>query len=211
LNFFFFSFFNQIYSSLLFKINPGIKQCFIDEFNQDSSVILKWKLITNSRKDVSELLKYITIKVTDENKKKVYETNIKLAKQKKTFLISEEGQYKICFEVQNYNIKEQLKEKVFANLKIISDNMEDIKLNNLISYQDLNYISNQTFDIRLLSEDIISKQKSLMQLEYSCSQDTINYTKWYKYITIIQLIIVFIIGGIQIKNYWNFLNKQNVL
>ena len=89
--------------------------------------------------------------------------------------------------------------------------MEDIKLNNLITYQDLNHISNQTFDIRLLAEDIINKQKSLMDLEYSCSRDTINYTKWYKYITLTQLILVFIIGGIQIKNYWNFLNKQNVL
>ena len=211
MNFFFFNFFNQIYSSLLFKINPGIKQCFIDELNQDSTVILKWKIITNSRKDITKILKYFTIKVTDENKKKVYETNIQLVRQKKTFLISEDGQYNICFEVEQYNIKEQLKEKVFANLKIISDNMEDIKLNNLISYQDLNYISNQTFDIRLLSEDIISKQKSLMQLEYSCSQDTINYTKWYKYITLTQLILVFIIGGIQIKNYWNFLNKQHIL
>ena len=211
MNFFFFSIFNQIYSSLLFKINPGIKQCFIDELNQDSTVILKWKIITNSRKDITKILKYFTIKVTDENKKKVYETNIQLVRQKKTFLISEDGQYKICFEVQNYNIKEQLKEKVFANLKIISDNMEDIKLNNLITYQDLNHISNQTFDIRLLAEDIINKQKSLMDLEYSCSRDTINYTKWYKYITLTQLILVFIIGGIQIKNYWNFLNKQHIL
>ena len=50
-----------------------------------------------------------------------------------------------------------------------------------------------------------------MDLEYSCSRDTINYTKWYKYITLTQLILVFIIGGIQIKNYWNFLNKQHIL
>ena len=70
MNFFFFSIFNQIYSSLLFKINPGIKQCFIDEFNQDSTVILKWKIITNSKKNITQILKYFTIKVIDENKKK---------------------------------------------------------------------------------------------------------------------------------------------
>ena len=36
----------QIKSSLIFKMNGDVTQCFIDELFQDSSMIIKWKIFT---------------------------------------------------------------------------------------------------------------------------------------------------------------------
>ena len=203
---------SKITSSLLFKVGPSTQQCFYDEFFQESSVILKWKIFTLSKQDISEILRFISIRVVDEvNAVKIFEAKIVNSKQKTTFTVKEEGQYKICFEVSNYGKNKGPKEQIFAYLKINSENMDDIKLNDVISYEDLDLFNNKTYQVKALADIIINNQNAQMDLENASSKETINNTKWYKLITYIQIFVIFIIGIIQLFNFKRFLNSQHVL
>ena len=93
---------SNISSSLLFKLNIEQEQCFYDDFFSDSSVILKWKIFTQSRENVTSILPTINIQVTSiETKEKIYETKLITNKNKATFTVQSEGLYKICLIEKN--------------------------------------------------------------------------------------------------------------
>ncbi len=203
---------SKISSSLLFKLNVGQDQCFFDDFYSDSSVILKWKIFTEYRENVSSILPTINIQVTSmETKEKIYETKLITNKNKATFTVSSEGQYKICVTRKKYSGNQGPKGQVYGNLKINSNNMDDINLEDAISYQDLGHMYNKTDDIKYLSEQIINSQNSQMDMENESSKDTIYYTIWYKYITLIQICITLIVGVVQLINFRRFLKSQHVI
>jgi hypothetical protein len=203
---------SKISSSLLFKLNEGQEQCFHDDFYSDSSVILKWKIFTQSRENVSSILPTINIQVTStESKEKIYETKLITNKNKATFTVIIEGQYKICMNRKKYTGSQGPKEQVYANLKINSNNMDDINLEDVVSYEDLGNMYNKTDDIKFLTEQIINSQNSQMDIENESSKDTIYYTIWYKYITLTQIGLTLIVGIVQLVNFRRFLKSQHVI
>ena len=203
---------SNISSSLLFKLNIEQEQCFYDDFFSDSSVILKWKIFTQSRENVTSILPTINIQVTSiETKEKIYETKLITNKNKATFTVQSEGQYKICIIRKKYSGNQAPKDQVYANLKINSNNMDDINLDDAVSYQDLGHMYNKTDDIKFLSEQIINSQNSQMEIENESSKDTIYYTTWYKYVTLIQICVTLIVGIVQVVNFRRFLKSQNII
>ena len=203
---------SKISSSLLFKLNVGQDQCFFDDFYSDSSVILKWKIFTQSRENVTSILPTINIQVTSiETKEKIYETKLITNKNKATFTVQSEGLYKICLIRKKYSGNQAPKDQVYANLKINSNNMDDINLEDAVSYQDLGHMYNKTDDIKFLSEQIINSQNSQMEIENESSKDTIYYTTWYKYVTLIQICVTLIVGIVQVVNFRRFLKSQNII
>ena len=192
---------SKISSSLLFKLNEGQEQCFHDDFYSDSSVILKWKIFTQSRENVSSILPTINIQVTStESKEKIYETKLITNKNKATFTVVIEGQYKICMNRKKYTGSQGPKEQVYA-----------INLEDVVSYEDLGNMYNKTDDIKFLTEQIINSQNSQMDIENESSKDTIYYTIWYKYITLTQIGLTLIVGIVQLVNFRRFLKSQHVI
>ena len=63
---------SQINSSLIFKINSDSTQCFIDELFADSSMIIKWKIFTSTKKNVNNILQYFTLYALNEEKVKLH-------------------------------------------------------------------------------------------------------------------------------------------
>ena len=112
----------KISSALLFKLNIGNDNCFYEELFEDSSVILKWKLFTQSRENVTSILSSISIHVNknDESNQVVYEAQLSSVKNKATFTVKDEGLYRICLRRQKYYGKNNIKEELYANLKINS-------------------------------------------------------------------------------------------
>ena len=203
---------SNISSSLLFKLNIEQEQCFYDDFFSDSSVILKWKIFTQSRENVTSILPTINIQVTlIETKEKIYETKLITNKNKATFTVQSEGLYKICLIRKKYSGNQAPKDQAYANLKINSNNMDDINLEDAVSYQDLGHMYNKTDDIKFLSEQIINSQNSQMEIENESSKDTIYYTTWYKYVTLIQICVTLIVGIVQVVNFRRFLKSQNII
>ena len=201
---------NIVLSALLFKLNQNEEQCFYEDFFSETSIIFKWKIFTHSRENVTSILPSISIIVTLDNNI-IYETKLTSKKSKVTFTVNNDGLYKICVKRKKYNGKDSPKEQVYANLKISSINTDDINLADAVSYEDIGIFYNKTDSIRELTDGILNYQNSQMEMENTSSQETIYYTKWYRYITLTQVVLTIIVGLTQLNNFRRFLKSQHVI
>ncbi len=202
--------FYEVSPALLFKLGVVEPVCFIDEFFIDSPVFIKWKIFTPSRQNVTTILKHIRLTV-EKNKEIVYEAFVNNYKGKAAFSSVESGLFHICIQRARYQGSNSPTEDIFVNIKITSDNMEEVNLDDALLFEDVYEVRNKTYFIEDLSNNIIQAQNSELELENISSIETISYTKWYKYIAYAQLIITFVIGCIQIINFRKFLKSQHVI
>ena len=200
---------SQIKSSLIFKIKSDSTQCFIDELFTDSSMIIKWKIFTPSKKNVNNILQYFTLYVINEqNKNQVFSYKLTSPKSKTTFSVENEGQYRICINRKKHN---EMKDEVYMNLKLLSDNMDDINFKDVVSFEDLNIFETKAKQIKELTKPILVEQNQQLEIENNSSIETIQNTRWYKYMTTGQIIVTLIIGIIQLRNFRKFLKSQHII
>ena len=201
-------------SSLLFKIRSLQPHCLGGEFNENTVLVLKYKLFTNSRKDLSKVLPHLVIHFNNVNKQiKLNSENIFINKGKFTFNIKEAGLYEVCMQVFKYSVISDLEEELFVSFKMNTKNYdeEDDLLLNAINTKDVDSVSHKINEIKRLTKPIIDDQLNQMEIENKISLKTLSNTSYYKYITYSQLIITIIIGIFQIYNFKKFLKSQHVI
>ncbi len=200
---------SKINSSLIFKINSDSTQCFIDELFADSSMIIKWKIFTPTKKNINNILQYFTLYVLNEqSQNEVFSYKLQSPKSKTTFSVSKEGQYRICINRKKHK---EMKEEVYMNLKLLSDNMDDIDFKDVVSLEDLNIFETKAKQIKELTKPILVEQTQQLEVENNSSIETIQNTRWYKYMAIGQIIVTLIIGIIQLRNFRKFLKSQHII
>ena len=201
-------------SSLLFKIRSLQPHCLGGEFNENTVLVLKYKLFTNSRKDLSKVLPHLVIHFNNVNKQiKLNSENIFINKGKFTFNIKEAGLYEVCIQVFKYSVISDLEEELFVSFKMNTKTYdeEDDLLLNAINTKDVDSVSHKINEIKRLTKPIIDDQLNQMEIENKISLSTLSNTSYYKYITYSQLIITIIIGIFQIYNFKKFLKSQHVI
>ena len=201
-------------SSLLFKIRSLQPHCLGGEFNENTVLVLKYKLFTNSRKDLSKVLPHLVIHFNNVNKQiKLNSENIFINKGKFTFNIKEAGLYEVCIQVFKYSVISDLEEELFVSFKMNTKTYdeEDDLLLNAINTKDVDSVSHKINEIKRLTKPIIDDQLNQMEIENKISLKTLSNTNYYKYITYSQLIITIIIGIFQIYNFKKFLKSQHVI
>ena len=201
-------------SSLLFKIRSLEPHCLGGEFNENTVLVLKYKLFTNSRKDLSKVLPHLVIHFNNVNKQiKLNSENIFINKGKFTFNIKEAGLYEVCMQVFKYSVISDLEEELFVSFKMNTKNYdeEDDLLLNAINTKDVDSVSHKINEIKRLTKPIIDDQLNQMEIENKNSLNTLSNTSYYKYITYAQLIITIFIGLFQIYNFKKFLKSQHVI
>ena len=201
-------------SSLLFKIRSLQPHCLGGEFNENTVLVLKYKLFTNSRKDLSKVLPHLVIHFNNVNKQiKLNSENIFINKGKFTFNIKEAGLYEVCIQVFKYSVISDLEEELFVSFKMNTKSYdeEDDLLLNAINTKDVDSVSHKINEIKRLTKPIIDDQLNQMEIENKISLSTLSNTSYYKYITYSQLIITIIIGIFQIYNFKKFLKSQHVI
>ena len=200
---------SKINSSLIFKINSDTTQCFIDELFADSSMIIKWKIFTPTKKNINNILQYFTLYVLNEqSQNEVFSYKLQSPKSKTTFSVENEGQYRICINRKKHN---EMKDEVYMNLKLLSDNMDDINFKDVVSFEDLNIFETKAKQIKELTKPILVEQNQQLEIENNSSIETIQNTRWYKYMTTGQIIVTLIIGIIQLRNFRKFLKSQHII
>ena len=201
-------------SSLLFKIRSLQPHCLGGEFNENTVLVLKYKLFTNSRKDLSKVLPHLVIHFNNVNKQiKLNSENIFINKGKFTFNIKEAGLYEVCIQVFKYSVISDLEEELFVSFKMNTKSYdeEDDLLLNAINTKDVDSVSHKINEIKRLTKPIIDDQLNQMEIENKNSLNTLSNTSYYKYITYAQLIITIFIGLFQIYNFKKFLKSQHVI
>ena len=158
---------------------------------------------------IVQILQYFTLYVINEqNKYQVFSYKLTSPKSKTTFSVENEGQYRICINRKKHN---EMKDEVYMNLKLLSDNMDDINFKDVVSFEDLNIFETKAKQIKELTKPILVEQNQQLEIENNSSIETIQNTRWYKYMTTGQIIVTLIIGIIQLRNFRKFLKSQHII
>ena len=204
-----FSFLPLITPHLLFHLVPNQARCYVDELFADSVMMIKWKIYTQSKADVSSVVPQIVIYATSEETKEQVFTVPTSAKNKVPFTPGKEGVYRICVIYRTrYSA---INEPIYMNMRFGSDNMDEPDINNALQSKDVSNLEGKAKKVLELAKPIIERQKSDLDLENANAETTIKNTKWYKYLTFVQIGLCVIIGLVQLNNFRKYLKSQNVI
>ena len=195
---------------LLFHLVPNQARCYVDELFSDSVMMIKWKIYTQSKADLSSVIPQITIYATSEDSKEQVFTSVpKSAKSKVAFTPGKEGVYRICVIYKTrYSA---INEPIYMNMRFGSDNMDEPDINNALQSKDVSNLEGKAKKVLELAKPIIERQKSDLDLENANAETTIKNTKWYKYLTFVQIGLCVLIGLLQLNNFRKYLKSQNVI
>ena len=210
--FFIFIFLFQYISPLLFLLKKGEERCLIDEFIENNYFVVKHKIFTEDKKNLTVFLPHFHLIVKEVGKNKlVYNNNLKSAKAKISQKVEKTSLYKVCIVVNNHIPKELEQMKIYANLKITSDNMEKNDFSNAIKTDDIIRMDKKSDEIIRLINQASEKQKEQINIENENSLLTLSNTKIYKYLNLGQVFVSAIIGLIQLNNFRKFLKSKNIV
>ena len=199
--------------SLLFKLKDTEPQCLGGDYMENSIIVIKYKIFTPSRKNLTQILPYITLFMKNSNTNiKLNNEHIFMNKGKFTFKTKDAGIYEICIQSNRYSVIHDLGEDLFVNLKIVPDYyVEESTITNPINSEDINSVNQKTRQIVGLTRPIIDNQQQQLEVENEHSLKTLSNASFYKYLTFGQLIITIIIGLIQVNNFRRFLKSLNLI
>ena len=195
---------------LLFTVVPNQSRCFIDELFDDTVMMIKWKIFTKSKEDVTPALPNMVIFVTsEETKEEVLMTVPNSPKSKTTFTPPKGGFYRFCviYRTRYSDVKDTL----YMNMRFGSDNMDHPDIGKAIQSQDVVKLESKANDIIQTAKPIIDRYKTSLEQENENANVTIQTTRWYKYLTFAQIILCIVIGLVQANNFRRFLKSQNII
>ena len=198
--------------SISILLQKGQERCIIDEFIEDNFFVVKYKIFTENKENITQILPFLSLKIkeAETNKFLVYHS-LNGYKGKFSQSFKKTGLYKLCIYTKLDAPDEIINKKVFANLKITSDNMEKIDLSNAIKTDDVERMENKAENIIGLLGQANEIKKSQINREKDYSLETISNAKMYKYLNIIQIVVSAFIGLIQLNNFRRFLKSKHVI
>ena len=207
----YFIIFQNIFS-LSILLEKGQERCIIDEFLRNNYFVVKYKIFTENKENINDLLPFISlnIKVAETNEVLFYHS-LTLPKSKFSHSVKNIGLYKICVYTKTDAPNKIKEKKVFANLKITSDNMEKIDLDSVIKNNDVERMENKAENIIGILGQANQIKKSQINTEKYYSMEILSNAKIYKYLNIIQIVVSAIIELIQLNNFRRFLKSKHVV
>ena len=198
------------FSSLLFELNELNPVCFTDELFDNGVLMIKYKIFTPSRLDLSQIYPttYIYV-INEETKKEEFRNALTSVKNKFTFTAIKTGLYTICAYRTKSNVF--VNEQIYMNLKFASDNMDEISLSKVLKKEDLNTIEGKSKQIIDIIKKMVKNQERQTKLERRAAKSMYKSTKFYEKISIIQIILIILIGLVNLFNFRRFLKSKNII
>ena len=202
----------QYISPLLILLNKGQERCIIDEFIENNYFVVKYKIFTENKENIDDILPFLSLKVKDtENNDVLYYHSLISSKDKFSHSVKSTGLYKICIYTRTDAPNKIRDNKIFAQLRITSDNMDDFDLTKAIKTNDIERMENKAENIIGLLGQANEIKKSQINTEKEYSLDIISNAKMYRYLNIFQIVISAIIGLIQLNNFRRFLKSKHII
>lgn len=198
------------FGSLLFELNEEIPVCFTDELFENGVMMIKYKIFTPSRLDLSLVYPstYIYV-INDETKKEEFRKVLVSVKNKFTFTALKTGLYTFCA----YRTKgtSYVNEKIYMNLKFASDNMDGMSLSKALSKDDLNTIDGKAKQINEMVKKMVRNQDRQTKLERRTAKSMVRSTKFYNKVSVVQIVMIILIGLVNLLNFRRFLKSKNII
>lgn len=126
-----------------------------------------------------------------------------------TFTVEKDGNYKICS--QNILSTWMANKEMFIKLKIESDTTEELNISQAVKTEDINPVSDKINKIIRKAQKIVNKQIVERQKEDTSYQMQQDYSNTFISITLIQIVIVLLIGIYHIYTFRKFLVNNNLI
>ena len=199
------------YSHLFFRLLPNQQRCYIDELFDESVLMIKWKMYTNSTINItSTILPSVSIYVTKPSSTdRLFSHVPRTMKGKVPFTAAKGGMYKIC--IIYWTRYSPLTDPLYVSLRFASDNMDEPDIINAIQSKDISNFQKKTQEVLIHAGPIIDRKKKEIEQEKHNAEVTISTTKWYKYLTYGQIALCVFVGVIQVNNFRKFLKSQHII
>jgi hypothetical protein len=156
-----------------------------------------------------KLIESIQIKFLNEEAEEISRHIIRSLTGKFSFTVEKGGNYKVCAQsLVSYWMDNR---KIFMKIKIESDATEEFNLQNAVKKEDVNPIANKINQIIRKAEKIIQKQHKETQNEEEYYNLQQKYSKLFISLTVIQILIVLVIGFYHLYSFRNFLLTNKVI
>ena len=199
-------------SPILFQVLKGEERCVVDEFFGQSAFVIKHKIYSEKTKNVVDILPYASLNIRDaKSDKLIYGDRLTKVKDKTTKTVVKTGYYKICIFLDKNIPRHYQNDNIYVSLKITSANTEDMNFSEAVKVDDVSEVKQKVDNIVELTKPIIAFQKEQLDNENLSSIETLKNTRFYKYLTLGQLVITIIIGAVQVNNFRKFLKSQHVI
>ena len=183
-------------SSLLRPLHKGEEKCIFNDFFVKSNIIITLNISEsdiNYKSDIKSPLFAISIYNKKNNKLiKKYETS--KSNTKFSFNVEKTGYYKTCIKSYNNEIFDKNGYIIFdlkteSNLDVIHNNNETANVKDFEKVnQKLNFLSDKV-------EQIENMQLLAKNVENTFSNNQINSSKRIAWISVLQIVIIFIVGS----------------
>lgn len=190
-------------NGLYFTLKQQREKCFVDFFDNQGIGIVKYEVKSEFPIPEGGSVQVKFFKEKDHNF--ISRHIIQSKKGKFSFIIGSEGGYRICA----YNIGS--KTPVELSLKFENENIEEIDVNNLISKEKINEISNKINKSIHVSRKIINNQKNERESEEQVFLQQKKYSKLFIFLTITQISILFCLGFYHIISFRKYLVSHNII
>ena len=168
----------QYISPLLLLLKSDQEKCLIDEFIAQKYFVVKHKIFTEDKRDLKIFLPNLHFIVRDaENNRIIFNRYFSEVKGKITHKVEKTGLYKICIYLNRVYNKEMMNTKIYANLKITSDNMEKNDLTNAIKNDDVNKMEIKAETIIEIANHVTELQDEQIKYENQNSLETLSNAK----------------------------------
>ena len=147
--------------------------------------------------------------INNKTEKIVYRFNPKLAINKTSFTVEENGRYRVC--AQRLKSKVTTGKKVYVKINVESENSTDKNLDKALKNTDLNPITEKINKIISKSQNIIDNQKKETEIEDAFSTMQMSYTSNFITFACVQILAVLVIGIYHIYSFRKFLISNNLM
>ena len=96
-------------------------------------------------------------------------------------------------------------------LRIDSDNMDEKDLQNAVKTEDLDYTNQKIQSIFFYAKKVLEKQKQALTSEDQHSDLQVKFSKDFLYLTIIQIIVIVLIGAYHLYSFRKYLLANNII
>jgi hypothetical protein len=196
-------------NTMFFDLQSGLERCYVDELFTDTTILIKYKVFTfesEGENYIKNNIDAVWVNIYDDYGRRLTGHKVTNYKNKFTLHIKEDSFYRICVETSGGSY--EARGKVFFQLKLASENMDEPDISKAIKKED---VSNLQEDLRALvrkSSRIVRYQKGELNTEDSIAKLQISDSRLYYGLTVIQIVIIGLVFCYNLYIFIKLINKN---
>ncbi len=197
---------NQLY----FDLVPELKKCLIEELYAKNMAMVKWNikgLEKESENNKNDYLSNINFRVSSaDNKDVLIDQRLNKETGKVSFTTESSGRFELCTYLHRGKFKPN--GRVTFEILIMSDNMDEPNLGLLVKKEEIDEVHQIMKKIGKTARKYEKSQQNMIRIEDMDSMDIIKTQKIFFYLTIIQIVVVIILGAYQLMSFKKYLDSN---